>query len=144
MQDKQTKIAFCPLTPSLLRGAWVWRLSRSQITTRQCLDIMENINVVCSGDPVADKHTSRSCFLLPDRWLFVLLDSADDLHGLFRGGHKKNGKDTSMGERKGANRTLYNALFVTLPTQVNQANLLFSCRTWKLAFNQWEVKGALW
>ena len=26
--------------------------------------------------------------------------------------------------------------------QVNQANSLFSCETWKLAFNQWELKGA--
>lgn len=27
--------------------------------------------------------------------------------------------------------------------QVNQANPLFSCKTWKLAFNQWDVKGVL-
>lgn len=28
--------------------------------------------------------------------------------------------------------------------QVNQANPLFSCKTWKLSFNQWEVKEAPW
>lgn len=33
-----------------------------------------------SGDPVRTERIGRSCFLLPERWLFVLSDSADDVH----------------------------------------------------------------
>ncbi len=76
---------------------------------------MENIKVVYLGDPVGDEQASRSCFLLPDRWLFVLFALADDLRGLFRDGHKEKCIDASMGERQGVHRTLYKALFVALP-----------------------------
>lgn len=41
-----------------------------------------------SKDTVRAEQTGRSCFLLSDSWQFVLSDSNDDVHGLFRDGHK--------------------------------------------------------